>query len=83
MLRSGKVIYMFLIRFKNYPLEDAQWMQETQLKDHLVLSTRLQVSSQSVRHHEKQVLMHYTKLLNLFLKSILTCILIIMFCVHK
>ena len=29
MLRSGKVICRFLIRFKNYPPEDAQWMQET------------------------------------------------------
>ena len=33
-LRSGKIIRRFLIRFRNYPPEDAQWMQETQLKDH-------------------------------------------------
>ena len=33
-LRSGKIIHRFLIRFRNYPPEDAQWMQETQLKDH-------------------------------------------------
>ena len=37
MLRSGKVIRRYLIRFRNYPPEDAQWMQEPQLKDHLVM----------------------------------------------
>ena len=28
-LRSGKVIHRYLIRFKHYPPKDAQWMQET------------------------------------------------------
>ena len=28
-LRSGKVIRQYLIKFKNYPYEDAKWMQET------------------------------------------------------
>lgn len=37
MLRSGKVICYYLIRFRNYPLEDAQWMSEPQSKDHLVM----------------------------------------------
>ena len=32
-LRSGKVIRRYLVRFKHYPMEDAQWMQETQLRD--------------------------------------------------
>ena len=36
-LRSGKIIRRYLIRFKHYPLEDAQWMQETQLKDNPIL----------------------------------------------
>lgn len=36
-LRSGKVIRRYLIKFKNYPLEDAKWMQEPQLKDSLTL----------------------------------------------
>ena len=36
-LRSGKVISRYLIRFKHYPPEDAQWMQETQLKDNPIL----------------------------------------------
>ena len=37
MLRSGKVIRRYLIRFRNYPPEDAQWMHEPQLKDYLVM----------------------------------------------
>ena len=37
MLRNGKIICKYLIRFKNYPSKDAQWMQEPQLKDHLVM----------------------------------------------
>ena len=36
-LRSGKVIRRFFIKFKNYPHEDAKWMQETQLKDSIAL----------------------------------------------
>ena len=36
-LRSGKVIRRYLVRFKHYPMEDAQWMQETQLQDSLPL----------------------------------------------
>ena len=36
-LRSGKVIRKYLIQFRNYPLEDAKWMQEPQLKDSLAL----------------------------------------------
>ena len=36
-LRNGKVVRTYLVKFKNYPLEDAQWMQETQLKDVLAL----------------------------------------------
>ena len=36
-LRSGKIIRRFLIKFKHYPPEDAQWMQETQLKDNPIL----------------------------------------------
>ena len=33
LLRSGKTLRQYLVKFKNYPLEDAQWMHETQLKD--------------------------------------------------
>ena len=36
-MRSGKVIRRYLIKFKNYPLEDAKWKQEPQLKDSLAL----------------------------------------------
>ena len=32
-LRSGKTLRRYLVKFKNYPPEDARWMQETQLKD--------------------------------------------------
>ena len=37
LLRSGKVIRQYLIKFKNYPFEDARWMQGIQLKDNVVL----------------------------------------------
>ncbi|MCO5609285.1 hypothetical protein L7F22_063511 [Adiantum nelumboides] len=36
-LRHGKIIRRYLIKFKNYPFEDARWMQGTQLKDSLHL----------------------------------------------
>ncbi|MCO5610975.1 hypothetical protein L7F22_065223 [Adiantum nelumboides] len=36
-LRNGKIIRRYLIKFKNYPFEDAKWMQGTQLKDSLHL----------------------------------------------
>ena len=32
-LRNGKVIRRYLIKFRNYPFEDAKWMQGIQLKD--------------------------------------------------
>ena len=32
-LRSGKTLRNYLVKFKNYPYEDARWMQETQLQD--------------------------------------------------
>ncbi|MCO5550680.1 hypothetical protein L7F22_004170 [Adiantum nelumboides] len=36
-LKNGKIIRRYLIKFKNYPFEDAKWMQGTQLKDSLHL----------------------------------------------
>ncbi|MCO5592257.1 hypothetical protein L7F22_046255 [Adiantum nelumboides] len=36
-LRNDKIIRRYLIKFKNYPFEDAKWMQGTQLKDSLHL----------------------------------------------
>ena len=33
LLRSGKTLRQYLVKFRNYPLEDACWMQESQLKD--------------------------------------------------
>ncbi|MCO5551955.1 hypothetical protein L7F22_005462 [Adiantum nelumboides] len=36
-LRNGKIIRRYLIKFKNYPFEDAKWMLGTQLKDSLHL----------------------------------------------
>ncbi|MCO5601610.1 hypothetical protein L7F22_055733 [Adiantum nelumboides] len=36
-LRHGKTIRRYLIKFKNYPFEDARWMQGIQLKDSLHL----------------------------------------------
>ena len=29
LLRSGKTLRQYLVKFKNYPPEDARWMQET------------------------------------------------------
>ena len=37
LLRSGKVIKQYLVKFKNYPFEDACWMQDIQLKDNVPL----------------------------------------------
>ena len=37
LLRSRKVIRRYLIKFKNYPFEDARWMQGIQLKDNAAL----------------------------------------------
>ncbi|RYA55013.1 hypothetical protein DD599_26435 [Enterobacter cloacae complex sp. CH23B] len=36
-LRHGKIIRQYLIKFKNYPFEDARWMQGIQLKDSMNL----------------------------------------------
>ena len=33
LLHSGKTLRKYLVKFKNYPYEDARWMQETQLQD--------------------------------------------------
>ena len=34
-LHSGKVIRRYLVKFKNYPYEDACWIQDIQLKDNM------------------------------------------------
>ena len=36
-LRHGKVIRRYLVKLKNYPFEDARWMQGTMLKDSMPL----------------------------------------------
>ena len=36
-LRTGKVLRRYLVKFANYPDEDACWMQEPQLKESLAL----------------------------------------------
>ena len=36
-LQSGKIIRRYLVKFKNYPFEDARWMQDIQLKDNMPL----------------------------------------------
>ena len=36
-LRSGRTIRRYLVKFKNYPFEDARWMQDIQLKDNSML----------------------------------------------
>ena len=36
-LRIGKILRRYLVKFANYPEEDARWMQEPQLKDSLSL----------------------------------------------
>ena len=34
-LRSGRTLGKYLVKFENYPLEDAKWTQERQLGDSL------------------------------------------------
>ncbi|MCO5563944.1 hypothetical protein L7F22_017596 [Adiantum nelumboides] len=36
-LRTGKILRRYLVKFANYPDEDARWMQEPQLKESLAL----------------------------------------------
>ena len=36
-LRTGKILRRYLVKFANYPDDDARWMQEPQLKDSLAL----------------------------------------------
>ena len=36
-LRNGKVLRKYLIKFKNYSFDDAKWMREPQLKDSMAL----------------------------------------------
>ena len=37
LLRFGKVLWRYLVKFLHYPKEDARWMQEPQLKSSLAL----------------------------------------------
>ena len=37
LLRSGKALQRYLVKFLHYPKEDAQWMQEPQLESSLSL----------------------------------------------
>ena len=34
-LRSGRTLRQYLVKFRNHPLEDAKWMQERQVGDSL------------------------------------------------
>ena len=43
-LRNGKILCKFLVKYKNYPFEDARWMQETQLQDSIDLVQAYKVS---------------------------------------
>ena len=43
-LRNGKVLHKFLVKYRNYPFEDARWMQETQLQDSIDLVQAYKVS---------------------------------------
>ena len=36
-LRNGKILHKYLVKFNNYPFEDARWMQEPQLQDSITL----------------------------------------------
>ena len=37
LLQSRKVLYKYLVKFKNYSFDDAQWMKKSQLKDYVLL----------------------------------------------
>ena len=43
-LRNGKVLRKYLVKYRNYPFEDARWMQETQLQDSIDLVQAYKVS---------------------------------------
>ena len=36
-LRIGKIWRQYLVKFADYPIKDARWMQESQLKESLAL----------------------------------------------
>ena len=50
-LRNGKIIRRYLIKFKNYPFEDAKWMQGIQLKDNMNLVKAYDDSFESTTSH--------------------------------
>ena len=37
LLRNGKILRKYLVKFKNYPFKDARWMVESQLKDSMAI----------------------------------------------
>ena len=37
LLRNGKILRKYLVKFKNYDFEDSRWMDEPQLKDSLAI----------------------------------------------
>ena len=37
LLRNGKILHKYLVKFKNYPFADARWMVEPQLKDSMAI----------------------------------------------
>ena len=43
-LRNGKVLRKYLVKFRNYAFEDARWMQETQLQDSIDIVHNYKVS---------------------------------------
>ena len=43
-LRNGKILRKFLVKYRNYPFEDARWIQETQLQDAINLVHDYKVS---------------------------------------
>ncbi|MCO5588021.1 hypothetical protein L7F22_041975 [Adiantum nelumboides] len=57
-LRNGKIIRWYLIKFKNYPFEDAKWMQGTRLKDSLHLVNAYNDSLDSVSQAPSGLIIH-------------------------
>ncbi|MCO5592054.1 hypothetical protein L7F22_046048 [Adiantum nelumboides] len=55
-LRNGKIIRRYLIKFKNYPFEDAKWMQGTQLKDSLHLVNAYNDSLENIEEQKATAL---------------------------
>ena len=55
LLQSGKLLRKYLLEFKNYSFDDAQWMIESQLKDCVLLVEKYKSSHRLDDYHNKDI----------------------------